>query len=275
MPTIRTNGVELNYLREGEGEPVVLAHGLLFSAAHWQPQIDALKDQYDVVAVDLRGQGRSETTEDPAGYDMWNQAEDVYGLIQGLGIAPVHWVGLSMGGFIGMRMALRHPEAIRDMILLDTQAATEDPEAVERYEAFRGIVWEGQLAAVESALPVIFLKDEFIAGEPERVEAWLQFLRDGNHHGMVHASRAVDERDDITDQVAAINVPTLVLHGTEDAAIDVEKGRVLAASIPGARFDTIEGAGHQSNVDTPDVVSLKIRAFLDEVRMGAGTGAAG
>jgi pimeloyl-ACP methyl ester carboxylesterase len=234
--------------------------------------VDALKDAYDVVAVDLRGQGRSETTEDQAAYDMWNQAEDVYGLIQELGLGPVHWVGLSMGGFIGMRLALTHPEAIRDMVLLDTQARPEDPERVERYDAFCEVVWDGQLEAVEPALPPIFFSDRFIAEHPDEVEAWLGFLRGGNHRGMVMATRGVNGRDDITDRLGEIGVPTLVLHGSEDAAIDVDRGEALAAGIPGARFELIDGAGHQSNVDTPDVVSQKIRAFLDQVRQGVAAG---
>ncbi|MDP9324906.1 MAG: alpha/beta hydrolase [Candidatus Dormibacteraeota bacterium] len=275
MPTISTNGVELNYIREGAGEPVLLVPGLLFGAKHWRPQIDALKDEYDVIAVDLRGQHGSQTTDDPAAYDMWAQMEDVYGLIQQLGIAPVHYVGLSMGGFIGMRMALKHPEALRDLVLIDTTDLPENPELAALYEAWRQIVWDGALEDVISALPATFFKQEFIDGQPDKVEAWLDDLRAGNHRGSVLASRGVDTRDDISDRTPEISLPTLVVHGTDDAAVPLERGEALAARIPGARLEKVEGAGHQSNVDTPDEISRIIKDWLAEVRQTSTAGAAG
>jgi pimeloyl-ACP methyl ester carboxylesterase len=275
MPTITTNGVEMYYIREGQGEPVVLVPGLLFGAHHWQPQIDALKADHDVIAVDLRGQHHTQTTDDPAGYDMWNQMEDVYGLIQQLGIAPVHYVGLSMGGFIGMRMALRHPEALRDLVLIDTTDLPEEPEKVEMYEAFRKEVEGGGLENVAPAMPPIFFKAAYIDGQPDKVEEWLDELRAGNHQGTAHASRGVDNRDDVSDRTPTISVPTLVIHGTEDAAIEMDRAEALASRIPGARLETVEGAGHQSNVDSPDEISRLLRGFLAEIRQKAAAGSAG
>jgi pimeloyl-ACP methyl ester carboxylesterase len=275
MATISTNGVEMFYTREGQGEPVVLVPGLLFGAEHWRPQIDALRSDYDVIAVDLRGQHHTQTTNDPAEYDMWNQMEDIYGLITQLGIAPVHYVGLSMGGFIGMRLALGHPEALRDLVLIDTTDLPEEPEKVEMYEAFRQMWSEGNIEAVISALPPIFFKQAYIDDHPDEVEAWLYQMRTNNPEGGVHTSRAVDQRDDISGQTPSITIPTLVIHGTDDAAIDMERGEQLAARIPGARLEKVEGAGHQSNVDTPDEVSRLIKNFLAEVRQHAAAGSTG
>src|SRR5258708_14322701 len=125
MATVPTKGIAMYSERKGAGQPLLLGPGLLFGAEHWRPQMDVLASDYDVIAVDLRGQYHTTTTEDQAGYDMWNQTEDVYGLIQALGIAPTHYAGLSMGGFIGMRMALKHQEGLRDLILIDTQPHSE------------------------------------------------------------------------------------------------------------------------------------------------------
>jgi len=269
MPRINVNGVELNYIREGAGEPVLLAHGLLFDAEHWRPQIDALKADHDVIAVDLRGQGQSAGSDDQASYDLWNQAEDVYGLLQALAVGPVHWVGLSMGGMIGMRVALRHPEVLRSLTLIDTTARGEEPDRVERYEAFRGILESGGIEHVLPAMPPIFLKDQFIAEHPEAVENWFEMLRRSDHASVARASRSVDARDDITEQVGEISVPTLVIHGTEDAAIDPEKGEELARTIPGARLEWIAGAGHQSNVDSADEVTRLVAEFIASVPAAA------
>jgi 3-oxoadipate enol-lactonase len=275
MPTLTTNGVELYYERKGQGEPLLLVHGLLFSAESWRDQLDALSAEYDCIALDLRGQHRSQTTEDAGGYDLWNQMEDVHGLIRELGIAPTHYAGLSMGGMIGMRLALTHPEDLRDLILLDTTAMAEEAENVERYEAFRQVLGEGQLEAVLPMLPPIFFADDYVTDSPEKVEAWFESLRTGNPDGFVRASRAVDERDDITEKVRSIALPTLVIHGSEDVAIPTEKARSTADAIPGARMVTVDGAGHQSNMDHPAEVTRHIREFLAAVRSAAPAGAAG
>jgi pimeloyl-ACP methyl ester carboxylesterase len=268
MPTLTTNGVDLNYLREGGGPPVLLVHGYLFGADFWRPQIDALTDRFEVIAPDLRGQMASQTTDEDAGYDLWNQAEDMHGLISALGIAPVHYVGLSMGGFIGMRLALNHPEDVRSLVLMDTTSEPEEDEKRERYEAMRGIVEAGELERVTPALPSVFFVDDYIAEHPDEVEAWLDRLRAADHMGIVRAGRVLDAREDISDRLGAIDVPTLVIHGTEDVAIPLERAERLAAAIRGARLETIR-AGHQSNVDRPEETSRLIRDFLEAVS-GAG-----
>ncbi|MFN2463918.1 MAG: alpha/beta fold hydrolase [Candidatus Dormibacteria bacterium] len=269
MPRLKTNGVELYYERSGEGEPLLLVHGLLFSGDSWREQVSALAQDYNCITVDLRGQHRSETTPDLTGYDLWNQVEDVHGLIEQLGVAPVHYVGLSMGGMIGMRLALRHPGDLRDMVLLDTAADGEEPEKAERYAAMRHVMRKGELDAVLPALPPVFFSDDYVAQRGDLVEGWFDSLRQGNADGFALASQAVDERDDITEQLGTITAPTLVLHGTEDVPIPVEKGEAIAAAIPGARLELIAGAGHQSNMDHPTEVTSLLREWLAS-RAGAG-----
>jgi pimeloyl-ACP methyl ester carboxylesterase len=274
MPTVSTNGIEMYYERKGSGEPLLLVPGLLFGAEHWRPQTDVLASDYDVIAVDLRGQYHTTTTDNQADYDMWNQTEDVYGLIHALGVAPVHYAGLSMGGFIGMRMALKHPEALRDLVLIDTQSHSEEPEKAAMYAAMRQILRAGQFDAVAPAMPATFFCDDFIANHSDQVEAWLARLREGDHDGSAHASQGVDERDDITDRLGEIKLPALVAHVTEDVPIEIERAEEMASLIPGAKFVRIEGAGHQSNVDHPDEVTALIRGFLAEVRQTAPSGVA-
>ena len=262
MPRIKTNGVELYYERAGSGEPLLLVHGLLFSAESWREQLDALSADYDCVAVDLRGQHRSEATKDLAGYDLWNQAEDIHGLIQELGIAPVHYAGLSMGGMIGMRLALKHPGDLRDLVLLDTSAAGEEPDKAERYAAMRHVMRKGEMEAVLPALPPVFFADAYVSEKPDQVEAWFESLRSGDQEGFALASEAVDGRDDITARLGEIDLPTLVIHGTEDVPIPVESAQALQAGIPGARLELVDGAGHQSNMDHPTEVTRLIRDWL-------------
>lgn len=259
MPTVTVNGVRLNYVREGAGPAVLLIHGYLFGADWWRPQIDALRDRFEVVALDLRGHFGSEAT--VGGYDLWNQAEDVRGLIEALGLGPAHLVGLSMGGMIGMRLALRHPTLIRSLVLMDTSAAPEDEERIERYEGMMQVVAAGHMEAVLPALPPIFLADDFILEQRDQVDRWLARVAAADHMGLVRALDAINKRDDISHRLAEIRVPTLVIHGEEDVSIPVDRARQLADGITGARLALVSGA-HQSNVDRPEETSRLIRDFL-------------
>ena len=270
MATIRTNGMAMHYLREGSGDPVLLAHGYLFGADWWRPQIDALADRFDVIAPDLRGQMSSETTADQADFDLWNQAEDLHGLITSLGVAPVHFVGLSMGGMIGLRLILRHPADIRSLVLMDTSAHPEDPEMVERYEGMLSVVEAGQIEAIVPGLPPIFLADDFVRDHIAEVDEWLRRAVAADSNGLVRALRAVDGRDDVSPRLGEIHVPTLVIHGTEDVAVPMERAEQLAAGISGARLETVSG-GHQSNVDCPEETSRLLRDFLVQVPATAST----
>jgi len=262
MPMIESNGVRLRYIREGSGDPLLLLHGYMFGADWWRPQIDALRDRFDVVAVDLRGQMGSETTSD--GYDLWNQAEDVHGVLGQLDMAPAHCVGLSMGGMIGLRLALRHPDDLRSLVLMDTSAAPEDPDRAERYEGMAEVAMAGELPAVIPGLPPIFLADDFILEHREDVDDWLRRVEAADHLGLVRTIRAINSRDDVSDRLGEIRVPALVIHGEQDVAIPMERAEQLAAGIPGARLRTVDGA-HQSNVDRPEETSRMIREFLLEV----------
>ncbi|TMA21242.1 MAG: alpha/beta hydrolase, partial [Deltaproteobacteria bacterium] len=112
MPRIQVDGAELQYEDSGgPGEPVVFAHGLLWSTTLFRFQVEALRGEYRCIAFDFRGQGKSQVT--GTGYDMDTLAHDAEQIIEKLGAAPCHFLGLSMGGFIGMRLAARRPELLR------------------------------------------------------------------------------------------------------------------------------------------------------------------
>jgi 3-oxoadipate enol-lactonase len=125
MPRIAVDGAEIHCEDTGgPGAPVVFAHGLLWSSDLFRFQIESFRGTHRCIAFDFRGQGRSEVA--PGGYDMDTLARDAAQIIEKLGAAPCHFVGLSMGGFIGMRLAARRPELLRSLSLLET-AADEDP----------------------------------------------------------------------------------------------------------------------------------------------------
>ena len=131
MPTIQTNGANLYYQEHGSGdETIVFAHGLLCNSNMFNRQIDALKSRYRCIAFDFRGQGKSEVTAN--GYDMETLTLDTVELIQKLNCGPCHFVGLSMGGFVGLRLAIRHAHLLKSLTVIDSSAGTEPSKNVPK-----------------------------------------------------------------------------------------------------------------------------------------------
>src|SRR5258708_37201312 len=128
MPRLQVDGADLHYQEAGRGPALVFAHGLLWSSSMFRFQIAALRDRYRCIAFDFRGQGQSEVTR--KGYDMDTLARDAAQLIEKLGAAPAHFVGLSMGGFIGMRLAARRGGVLSSPGVFGTAGGAAPPPPV-------------------------------------------------------------------------------------------------------------------------------------------------
>jgi pimeloyl-ACP methyl ester carboxylesterase len=262
MPTLRANGAELYYQSTGSGpETVVLSHGLLWSGDMFREQVRHLSPGYRVVTYDHRGQGRSEVT--AGGYDMDTLAEDAAALVEALGIAPCHFGGLSMGGFVAMRLAARRPELLRSCILMETSADPEPPENVPRYRMLNRVVrLLGARAVAGRVMPIMFGRS-FLA-DPARAELraeWLGRLR--SLRRSIHRSvTGVIERRAVLEELGRISAPTLILAGEEDVATPPPRSERIAAAIRGARLVRIPRAGHSSTIENPEAVNAALSAFL-------------
>ncbi len=263
MPIIRVNGAGLYYEEHGTGpETIVFAHGLLWSCRMFDDQIAALKDRYRCIAFDFRGQGKSEVTRD--GYDMETLYEDAAALIEALDCAPCRFVGLSMGGFIAMRLAARRPDLIKSLILLETSADPEPSENIPKYRQLNFIVrWLGPGLVVNQVMPVMF-GQKFLT-DPARAEQRQQWRRRGvsNHRiGVTRATTGVITRRSIYDEIEKIRVPTLIIVGDQDVATVPAKSQRIHERIAGSRLAIIPGAGHTSTVEEPAAVNAAINEFL-------------
>lgn len=263
MPTMTVNGVKLRVTDEGAGPPVVFGHGLLWSGEMFRPQIDALRDRYRCVTVDWRGQGGSEIT--ASGYDMDTLTGDLLALLDQLGLDAVHYVGLSMGGFVGIRLAARHPERVRSLALLDTSAGPEDPDKITRYRLL-ALVYKlfGPRPVTGQVMKVMF--GQSFLGDParavEREALRHQQLRQ-RRTGAVRATYGVIERPEVYELLPAITVPTLVLVGDEDVATPPAKAERIHAGIAGSRLLRVPRAGHTATLEEPKAVTAALTAHLD------------
>ena len=217
--------------------------------------------EYRVITYDHRGQGQSEVT--LTGYDMDTLYEDAIGLIEQLGIAPVHFVGLSMGGFVGMRLAARRPDLLRSLILMETSAEGEPAENVPKYRTLSMVVkWPGTWAVAEPVMKIMFGKT--FLNDPARADErqyWTNQLKQ-NKRSIVRAVNGVIDRLPILPELGNIKVPTLVIVGDEDVATIPSKARKIHEYIAGSQLVVMPRGGHTSSIEEPEAVTGAIREFL-------------
>jgi pimeloyl-ACP methyl ester carboxylesterase len=259
---MRIRGVELYVEEQGRGEPIVFSHGLLWSTRLFAPQIAELSKRYRCVAYDHRGQGRSEVP-DGDSVAIETVYEDAVALIEALGIAPCHFVGLSMGGFVGMRIAARRPELLRTLSLLATAADAEPREKLGSYRAMNLVARAGGLGLLtQRVLPIMcgasFLADSTRADARASLSAELLL----NRPTIYKAVNGVLQRDGVEHELARIRTRTLVMRGLEDAAISRERADRLHAAVAGAEYIQVPRAGHTLTREHPEPVTRALAQFL-------------
>lgn len=261
MPDIRVDGVRIHYEETGSGpETIVFAHGLLFDRRVFEHQVVALSERYRCIAFDFRGHGESEVTR--GGYDMDTLAADAAALIDALGAAPCHFAGLSMGGFVALRLAVRRPELVRSLVLLDTSADPEPRKNLPRYRLLNLVARLFGLRAVTGrVLPIVFGRTT-IAERRDLVELWRDRIGRQSRRGVTRAVVGVIGRDGMAEELGRVRVPTLVVVGGEDAATEPEKSERLRDGVAGAELVVIPGAGHMSTIERPEAVTRALEVFL-------------
>ena len=265
MPTATANGIDLNYVESGHGaQTVVFAHGLLLDQHMFEAQRQALDARYRVIAYDHRGQGDSAPA--AGGYDMDSLTEDTVDLIRATGSAPCHFIGLSMGGFVGMRLAARYPELVRSLTLLSTSASPEAMLQRVRYRAMQAVLaLFGPGPLISQMLPVMFgqsfLQDPARAAVRER---WIHHVQSLPRR-VVGPVSGVIGRVGVVDELKYIRCPTLVLTGDEDHTTPSAEAERIVAHIAGARLVRLPGCGHTSSIEAADAVSQALAEFLTGV----------
>ncbi len=226
---------QLHYYVAGEGAPVVLIHGIGNSGESWALALKQLNEAgFRVYALDLPGSGRSDRPD--ADYSIAFQAETVNAFIQGQALAKPDVAGVSMGGWIAMDLAIRHPDAVRRLVLLDTAGTTFAP-------AFQPSLFEPKtgsqlqrlfnfLTPYPTKLPAFFARDILRTMAPD---SWII------HRAM---TSMFSKRDLVDKKLSAIAAPTLILWGKQDRLIPVETGELLQRSLLHSRLVTYEGCGH-------------------------------
>lgn len=254
--------MDLAYADQGPGPVVVLLHGFPLSKAMWDEQLTGIGNVYRVIAPDLRGFGESPVPEGT--YTMDSMADDVVELLETLEIAgPVVVGGLSMGGYVALSLVARYPTRVKGLILMDTRAGADSPEAAQGREATAKTVIAANSAnpVVESMLPKLFCKWT-VEQRPKRVEQMLEFMQRTAPEGIVGALRGMASRPDRRPDLPKIAAPTLVMVGEEDVLTPPAESQAMADAIPNAHLEVIPKAGHMAPYENPAVANTAILRFL-------------
>ncbi|NIC00466.1 alpha/beta fold hydrolase [Halobacterium sp. R2-5] len=272
MPEIETNGVETYYERRGSGPQVVFVHGAILDHSQWDPQVEALAEDYEVITYDVRGHGR--TGGSPVGtYSVGLFAADLRALVDALDLDRPVVCGLSMGGCIAQVYAAAHPGEISGLVLADTFAPELGGrgEWVQRSLLLRATVPFVRLVGyerVERAL--VWLQRRLhgarVGGDYERVEALRASGPKLTTAEFAKVVRAVAAFHETTVDLAAIAAPTLVLYGEHEPPFVRRHAATFAAGIPNVEVREVPDAGHASNLDNPEFFTAELGAFLDGVR---------
>lgn len=259
---VKSNGIETNYVIEGEGPWLTMSHSLASNLTMWDEQAKLLSKRFKVLRYDTRGHGGSSAP--PGPYTLDQLAEDARGLFDALGVKETHWVGLSMGGMIGETFALKNPGFFKSLVLADT-TARRPPNAEQMWgERIKIAQEQGMQALVESTLARWFT-DAYRQSRKDVMERIGSHIRSTPVNGFVGCSQAI-AKVDVLDRLKEIKCPTLVIVGEQDHGTPPEMARAIHENLPGSKLVIIPSAAHFSNVEQQKAFDDALIPFLESVR---------
>ncbi|XOV80717.1 MAG: alpha/beta fold hydrolase [Aestuariibacter sp.] len=258
MSTIRVNGAQLFYRSVGEGpETIVFSHGYLMNHTMFNGQIELLSKKYRCISYEHRGHGFSEITQD--GYSMDNLVADGIALIEALNLGPVHFVGMSTGGFVAMRIALRRPELLKSIALISTSAEAESPKALKKNKLLMKVVrylgWWPAISQVQAMMfHTSFLQDE---NHQQEKQYWKSVLENQNLKAMIAFGNAIFNRQSVLPDLARVSLPVAVVVGQQDVLTPQSCSENMVASLQNATLHAIPEAGHCVAIEkAPEVAQI-------------------
>jgi pimeloyl-ACP methyl ester carboxylesterase len=254
---------ELTYSDIGQGHVIVFSHGFLMDRTMFDPQISAFSERFRLVTVDNRA--RASCSQGP--YDLYDIVEDYRILLDRLGVNKFIFTGMSMGGYVAIRFALRYPERVEALVLIDSSADADPPqrkaEIRSAFEELRGL----------DTLPPDFIdwvatqmfSENTLHEKPELVSSWKRRWERYTGDNVYWDGMSFVDREDLSQEIGEIDVPVLLLHGEYDSAVNLDRVVPMLDVLPNATLEIIEFAGHTANLEQPEAVNKVMSEFLERI----------
>ena len=259
MPNLHLDGLDMHYQVEGEGQPLLLIHGLGSSGRDWELQVAYFADRYQVITLDMRGHGKS--SKPPGPYSIPLFAGDTASVLEMLEVAPVHVVGISMGGMIAFQLAVDRPELVKSVVVVNS-----GPDFVIRSFKDRFQVWQrfiitrvlGLRKMAEVLGERMFPKPEHAQVRKVFVERWVE-----NDKRAYQESMKAIVGWSVADRIGEIKCPALIIASDEDYT-PVESKQAYVQQMPNAELAVIDDARHAVPVERPEQFNAVLDAFLSK-----------
>jgi len=262
MPEIEIRGTTLHYQERGRGTALLLLHGFPLDLRMWRQQLDDLSSNHRVIAMDLRGFGRSRSTES---FTIDSLADDVAAFIEQLSLRACVVGGLSMGGYVLQSLALRRPELLRGMILIDTRAEGDDATGKANRQKMIDLVrLQGPKPIADQMLPKL-LAEGAAEPRPQLVTEVRAMAEACPARTIEHALIALRDRADRIADLPSISLPTLILVGELDAITPPAQAQNMHRAINGSKLIVIPNAGHMAPLEQPEPVNAAIRELIQKI----------
>ena len=260
----RINGTELEWRDRGSGDAVLLIHGFPLNSAMWGAQLTALSPDWRVIAPDLRGFGASDPGPPDVTLGMDLLARDLAALLDYLGIERAVVCGLSMGGYVAFEFFRQFRDRVRALVLCDTRAG-QDPVETQRARGTLAerVTAENTIAPVIEGLLPKLVSARTTRRNPGVVAMVRAMMQEAAPDSVARALHSMATRGDSEPLLRTIDVPTLVLVGSDDVITNRGQAEMMARGIRGARLEIVPGAGHLPPVEQPEEFNQFLNQFLD------------
>jgi pimeloyl-ACP methyl ester carboxylesterase len=262
VPTVDIAGNELFYERRGSGDPLVLIMGMSGNSTHYEPVAGLLERHFELLLFDNRGIGRSAPVS--GDFTVADLAADTTAVMDAAGIDSAHVMGISMGGMIAQEIAISAPGRVRGLVLGCTYAggpgsSLAGPDVMQR---LAGPMMSGDREAAIRAGWEANVSRAFAADDAN----WNRFHEVATRYpapvDLIMRQMGAVAQFDVSAGLASITAPTLVIHGTDDEMLSVSNAELIAAAIPGARLEVLDGVGHLFFWEQPERSAELVTEFL-------------
>ena len=251
-------GITMHYDISGQGPWLMLSHSLAADLRMWEPQMQAWQEHFTVLRYDTRGHGQTQASAAP--YTLDQLADDAYALLQHVGAARAHWVGLSLGGMIGQTLAIRHPDCLDRVVIADSTGKAA-PNAAQMWGDRAATARSQGMAALAQPTLSRWFTEDFAQQHPELMRHVGEMISHTPVEGYAGCCAAISHIDTLAG-LQKLKHPALVLVGDQDLATPVAMSEQIHQHWPGSQFERITDAAHLANMQQPEAFTQAVLNFL-------------